>query len=297
MEFTYKNDELLPISTKKPDFLKDNIKGEVFHGSFLDYLHHGYARHYGIVVKPDFIWFTILNEMNRIIKGDPEHYREIFTDSDAKKEVRVLTLDPIVMPIDSLLNKTFALIPDGLNKFDILLDFSTLSNSSKLAFSVSFLEAASPYYQYSMYKCGYNKINVLGEVGDYKLMKSAINSLSEVFAGKKIIKYFDKVQTLLDNIIDNFGNAGFWENIFFVEKCRSGSQKSVMGWFKDFFDEFSGLKLITAYPKHVAAIEYKNLSTGLSYQMKVGLFSSIIEDGYLVPDFEFGINEISEDKL
>lgn len=51
--------------------------------------------------------------------------------------------------------------------------------------------------------------------------------------------------------------------------------------------------MIKSFPKHVAKIEYKNLSSGISYQMKVGILSSIIKDGYLVPDFEYGVNELS----
>lgn len=292
MEFKLKNDDLIIIKSKKPDYIKDNIKGEVFHDTYLDYLHLCYANHYGIVVKPDFVWFTILNEISRCVKANPEDYREIFTDSDSKKEASVFTNDPIVMPIDSLLEKVFKLIPAGLEKETVVLNFSTSTASSKLAFSTSFLEAASPYYQYSMYLCGFNKINVLGTIEDYELMKNSIVNLSVVFVGKKIVKYFDKVSALIDEIIVGFDDEQFWKDIFYVKKCGSGSQQEVKGWLHTLFADFKGLKFMTAFPKHKAVVEYKNLSTDLSYKMEVGLFSSVIEDGYLVPDFEFGINEL-----
>lgn len=293
MEFNLKNDELLAIQSEKPTYLKDNIKGNVFHDTYLNYLYHGYAKHYGIVVKPDFIWFTILNEISRIVKENPEHYREMFTDSTNKKEVSVFTDDPIVMPIDSLLESVFKLIPKGLDKNNVLLNFSTSTASSKLAFSTSFLEAASPFYCYSMFMCGFNKINVLGTIADYEMMKQSITNLSIVFTGKKIVKYFNKVLGLIDKIIVGFEDDNFWKDIFYVEKCGSGSQQIVKGWFHKLFDDFDGYKMMKAFPKHVAIVEYKNLSTGLSYKMQVGIFSSIIEDGYLIPDFEFGINELS----
>lgn len=293
MEFNLKNDELLAIQSEKPTYLKDNIKGDVFHDTYLDYLYHSYANHYGIVVKPDFIWFTILNEISRTVKATPEHYREIFTDSNAKKEVSVFTNDPIVMPIDSLLEDTFKLIPKGLKKDDVVLSFSTSTASSKLAFSTSFLEAASPFYCYSMFLCGFNKINVLGTVTDYEMMKQSISDLSIVFSGKNIVKYFGKVSVLIDKIIVGFEDEMFWKDIFYVERCGSGSQQIVKGWFHKLFDDFDGYKMMKAFPKHTAIVEYKNLSTDLSYKMQVGIFSSIIEDGYLIPDFEFGINELS----
>jgi len=292
MEFNLKNDESLVIQSEKPTYLKDNIKGDVFHDTYLDYLYHGYAKHYGIVVKPDFIWFTILNEISRAVKANPEHYREIFTDSNDKKEVSVFTNDPIVMPIDSLLEDVFKLIPEGLKKDDVVLNFSTSTASSKLAFSTSFLEAASPFYCYSMLMCGFNKINVLGTVADYEIMKQSISDLSIVFSEKNIVKYIGKVSGLIDEIIIRFEDEKFWKDIFYVEKCGSGSQQIVKGWFHKLFDDFDGFKMMKAFPKHIAIVEYKNLSTDLSYKMQVGIFSSIIEDGYLIPDFEFGINEL-----
>lgn len=292
MEFKFKNDELLAIQSEKPNYLKDNIKGRVFHDTYLDYLHHGYAKHYGIVVKPDFIWFTILNEISRAVKANPEHYREIFTDSNDKKEVSVFTSDPIIMPIDLLLESVFKLIPNGLKKDNVVLSFSTSTSSSKLAFSTSFLEAASPFYCYSMFMCGFNKINVFGTVSDYEMMKQSIEDLSIIFSGKKIIKYFNKILGLIDKIIVGFEDKKFWQNIFYVERCGSGSQQIVKGWFHKLFDNFDGYKMMKAFPKHVAIVEYKNLSTDLSYKMHVGIFSSVIEDGYLIPDFEFGINQL-----
>lgn len=98
---------------------------------------------------------------------------------------------------------------------------------------------------------------------------------------------------MLDKIIVGFNNEKFWEDIFYVERCGSGHQQIVKGWFPELFDDFKGYKFMKAFPKHIAIVEYKNLSTDLSYKMKVGLFSSVINDGYLVPDFEFGINELS----
>lgn len=292
MEFKFKEDELLDIKSTKPTYLKDNLKGVVFHNTYLDYLYHGYAKHYGIEVKPDYIWFTILNEISRIVTANPNEYKEIFTTSDKQKEISVFTGDPIVMPIESLLEGVFKEIPSNLKKDNIVLNFSTTTHSAKIAFSTAFLEASSPYYCYSMFMCGFNKINVLGTIQDYELMKQSIESLIKIFSGKSILNYFNKIKLLINKVISNFNNQDFWRDIFYVKECGSGHQEEVKGWFKEFFDPFKGLQFMEAFPKHISSIEYKNLSTGLSYKMKVGLFSSIIKDGYLITDFEFGINKI-----
>ena len=221
-------------------------------------------------------------------------FGEIYSaiDIQEKKEVAVFTMDPIVMPIDSLLESVFELIPKGLKKDNVVLNFTTSTASSKLAFSTSFLEAASPFYCYTMYLCGFNKINVLGAIEDYEMINQAVSDLSIVFSGKGIINYFSKISTLVDKIIEGFDDENFWKDIFYVERCGSGSQQIVKGWFHKLFADFGGLKMMETFPKHMAVVEYKNTTTNLSYKMKVGIFSSVIEDGYLIPDFEFGINEI-----
>lgn len=68
MEFVYKNDSLGKVSGLKPPSIMDNIQGTVYHRNYLGYLSKCYASHYGIVVKPDYIWYTILCEMAVIVK-------------------------------------------------------------------------------------------------------------------------------------------------------------------------------------------------------------------------------------
>lgn len=292
MEFKYKNDDLIQINDKKPEYLKDNMKGDVYHRTYLDYLHLGYANHYGIEVKPDFIWFTILNEISRLIKESPETYRSLFTSSDEKVEISVQTGDPIQMPIDELLDRVFKLVPSELGEHNVILNFSTTTNRAKVAFSTAFLEAASPYYCYSMYLCGYNKIKVLGTIEDYRLMVDVIENLTGIFENTPIERYLKYVLIYTRAIIHNFTEEVFWKDIFYVKVCGSGHQEEVHGWFVNFFADFGGYKFIEAYPKHISVIEYENKSTGRFYKMEVGILSSKIEDGYLIPDFDFGINEI-----
>lgn len=298
-EFNYATKELLPIADTKPveEFLQHNLSGNVYHKTILNYLKLGYAKHYGIEIKPDFIWFTILNEISRIVKDDADAYREIFTDSNENKEISVPSMDAVKMPIESLLRELFNLIPSGLKEENVIIPFSTLTVGSRLAFGASFLEAASPYYSYSMYMCGYNKIRVLGTIADYEMIQQSLSEFKTIFALKPVmLGYLEKVSILTENIITGFNSSDFWKDIFYVEQCGSGHQEQVRGWFQDFFNDFDSLKYLYCYPIHIASIKYKNLSTGLSYKMSVGLFSSTIEDGYLIPNFEMGIVELKEEK-
>jgi len=292
IDFEYKNDELIDIQGEKPKYLEDNIKGSVFHDTYLNYLHLSYAKHYGVVVKPDFIWFTILNEISRFINKNPETYRHIFTTSLEKTDILVRTNDPVIIPVDLLLEKTFEHIPSELKKNFITLKFSTNTKYSDLAFAASFLESASPFYNYMMYACGFNKIKVLGTITDYNIIMNTILELKVVFKNTSIDQYLDTTYKLMNNIVNNFENKEFWKNIFYVESCGSGSQQIVKGWFHKLFADFSGYKMLKSFPKHISVIKYKNITTDMNYEMQVGMFSSVVEDGFLVTDFEFGINKI-----
>lgn len=292
MEFIYKNDEIKPVRKgSKPSSMMDTFTGTVFHNNYLDYLSKCYSSHNGIIVKPDYIWYTILCEMAVIVKNEPEKFRKIFTDSNIKKEVSVFTDHPVVMPIDTLIEEVFKLIPSELKKSDILLDFSTLTKKSIFGLSTAFLDAVSPYYNYSMYMCGYNKINVFGVVGDYQLIVDSMLRLVSIFEGTHITTYFAKCLVTLNAIIDNFDDKEFWKNIFYVTYCGSGHQEEAEGWFKDLFDVYPDVAYVSNFSSHISVIKYKNLDTGKSYEMKSGILSSVESSDYLVPDFEFYINE------
>jgi len=293
-EFFYKNDVIEMTSRLqgyKPVSIMDNIVGTVFHNNYLDYLSKCYSSHNGIVIKPDYIWYTILCEIASIVKASPKTYQNIFTDSDEKKDVLVYTDDPVKMPIDVLINSVFDLIPSGLKKDDILLKFSTVTENSTFAFSTSFLDAVSPYYNYMMYMCGYNKIKVMGTVDDYQLMKNSFGVLTELFNGTPMMDYFNKVGVVIDKIMNGFEDLEFWKNIFFVKYCGSGHQETAQGWFTALFNTYPRVAYVENFPTHISVVKYKNITTGKSFEMSNGILSSVEEGDYLVPDFSFYINE------
>ena len=297
MEFIYKNDPIKPVDSnylKKAPSLKDNLSGTVFHRNYLEYLSLCYATHNGIVVKPDYIWYTILCEMSTIIKSDPEKYRPIFTDSDGKKDIQVMTGDPVLMPIDDLIKELFKQIPSELKQDDILLNFSTTDKSSTFGFSTSFLDAASPYYNYMMYMCGYNKIKVLGSVDDYKMMLSSLDRLKVIFdqvGTSKMEVYFIKTRIWVEAITAHFDDKNWWNQIFYVELCGSGHQEEVKGWFSELFAKYPSVGYVGNFSTHISVVEYKNLSTDMKYVMNSGIFSSEVDGDYLVPNFGFYIEK------
>jgi hypothetical protein len=312
-EFTYKNDSISNIKSSNKDILSptsivtkgynsneitigktiaNNLKGEIFHKNFVEYLSLAYGSHNGIIIKPDYFWYTILSEIAIIVKDDVENFREVFTDSKDKKDIKILSDDPVIIDVNILTNEIFKIIPSILKKENIVCNFSTSTPDSLFAFTTCFLDTVSPYYNYMMFMCGFNKIKVLGDINDYNKMIENINTLIEIFSkSSKMIKYLNKVKKEIVNIILNFNNAEYWNKIFYLKQCGSGHQTEVKGWITEFFSKIIDPQYVSNFNTHISEINYKNLSTGKDYIMRVGLLSSIIEDDYLVPSYEYVIIE------
>jgi len=301
-EFILKSDDIdddyLDINPYDiPNFgtnIRHNLNGNVYHNNYLSYLSSCYSSHYGTVVKPDYIWFTILCEIGLMVKDSPETYKNIFTDSNDKKEIVIPTGDPIQIDIDVLMNEVLKVVPSQIDKDNIILNFSTLTDSSKFAFTTSFLDTVSPYYNYSMYLCGFNKIKVLGTLEDYQMILDGINYFKNLFSGTPVSDYLDKCEIVCNNIVDRFNDQDFWIDIFTMERCGSGGQQEVIGWFKDLFNIIPRVSYVENFSTHISVINYKELVYNRNFTMSVGLLSSVISDDYLIPDFNFFINEIND---
>ena len=262
---------------------------EAYHTNYMNYLVLCHGRHYGVVVSPETLWFTVLSELAVHIKKNAEKYRSVFTTSDEKQEVSVLSLDPEVMPIHILMAHTAALCPVDADLF--IPAFSTHTEQSLVASKALFLDAVSPYYSYSMYMCGIPKISLQGTKEDWQLFCERLEALSEILS--EASDYLHRVGSRVSLIVQGYEEghyAEMWKDFFHLENCGSGSQVICKGWYaEEFFMEYPKLAQPCNFPTQVAKVEYKNLDTGLDYVMFQGLFSSRFEDGFLVPEFGFSV--------
>ena len=86
--------------TVKHKLVDVTVDGDFYHKNYMEYLENCYDRHYGYVISPDMVWYTLLSELAIHIKNNAEHYRDLFTDSDEKKEISV---EGVVSHIDEIL--------------------------------------------------------------------------------------------------------------------------------------------------------------------------------------------------
>ncbi len=266
-----------------------------YHANFLEYVELCYAKHYGVIVSPNTIWYTILGELAIHVKENIEHYRHLFTTSNEKVEISIPCADPEQIDLKLLLDTCIEHIP--IDSRILMPRFSTETFNSRFAHSLAFLDTVSPYYNYSMYLCGIPKIQLTGKTSDWIIMEQHIKTLST---------WFDKeeAQTYLNDLIDLIGlirmdmdketQTDFWSQMFYLRKCGSGHTNTVEGWITTLYMKEPEVKYTVNYSTHISQIKYKNLDTGRNFKMSGGLFNSQLIKDYLKPDFGFVLHEIKE---
>lgn len=265
------------------------------HKNYLNYLKYAWDTHLGIVITPDILWHMILSEIAGEIKSNPEEYRFLFTTSESKKNITIITFEMEDMPVDKLISALREHVPSDMNKF--LPTFSTSTEMSQLAFNLAFADMVSPYYAYYMTLCGISKIKVLGTSEDYAKLVSSVFQLEELFAGKNtMITYLKKVFNILSLISQNIDSkeddVEFWKSIFSIERCGSGHDDKIHGWITEFYQDPKGRNFPGDFSPMCGVIEYEQTDTERKFKKYAGLFGSQIEEDYLVPEFSYFVAEV-----
>ncbi len=282
------------LTEKNQKTVRDCIKGEFRHLNYMEYLQMAWGNHYSVILSPDIFWFILLNESAGHIKDNSEHYRSLFTTaSEGKTDIVVPTMDPQLIDLNLIADELRKLVPTDIDIF--IPRFSTSTPSSSFAFKAAFADAMSPYYNYMMLLCGIPKLQVQGTIEDWNQLSDGIEKLKGLLnKDESIIGYFDRIKNVAKSIINNIEtpNADFWKGMFSLDRCGSGSQVDVNGWIVDLYIKKPRPAYVNNFPTNVAKVSYTLINTGQKFEMKYGLFSSNNEDGFLVPDFGFIINEL-----
>ncbi len=78
-----------------------------------------------------------------------------------------------------------------------------------------------------------------------------------------------------------------FSKMFSLKRCGSGSEVEVNGWIKDFYFQTPRVNYLENFIPCIAKVDYKCYNDDNNYRMFAGLFTSEIEDGYLIPAFDF----------
>jgi len=253
-----------------------------FHDNYMHYLEKCWGAHLGIVITPDIMWFTILSEFSSLVKTSSETYRNLFTDSSEKKTITIVSNGMSNMSLEKFAAELKHAIPTDTSLY--FPEFGLTKNSA-YAFYATFCDLCSPYYNYTMYLCGFPLIDVKGTIDDWKTLKTHWDKLKLVIHENN--KWKTDVSSVLDNIIENFSNQEWWKTIFSLKKCGSGHQTTVSGWFSSLFHTQPKILYAENFSAHLSTIKYKQLDTNKNYETCMGLFNSVQSDEFMIPSFSF----------
>lgn len=271
---------------------------EICHLNLLGYLSHCWGRHHEAMISPDMVWYSILCEMASLIKEDPEQWRDLFTDSEGKKELLVLAKEYTEEGVPILNMRLFygALsenVPGGIEKY--LIPFSTTDSLGSFAQQAAFMDAVSPFYNYSMYLCGIPGVIVSGVEEDWDRMEESCVFLQEQMSrNEEASTWAGTALEVIRKFKGAFTDQGSvdWEKMFYLKMCGSGSQYTVHGWLTELYRKIPEYALQDNFSSHVSEVKYTmQYPTGkVPFVCKVGLFHSVLmPDNVLVPSFGYVI--------
>jgi hypothetical protein len=286
------NETLTVTGGKFPEFdlryFFDDVKGyesitafdtTITHRNYLRYLGHCWQAHYGAVISPTILWNMVLSNLAFEVNKNSGRYRKYFTESDEKQEIKVYQAGNMIDPT-LLMSIVSTKMPSDI-VIHAFPDFSTDTHNSVIANYTAFLDMVSPYYNYSMYCCGIPKIRVLGTPEDWQLFADKCMRIIEIIP--EFDAYLDVVRLRVLSILMETVD---YSKIFSLVRCGSGSQVEVEGWISDFFIEKPSVRYPENFISCISKIDYHCDNDGKDYRFYAGLFTSKIEDGYLVPEFD-----------
>jgi hypothetical protein len=298
----YEDDITGDIAPDTREVMMHSLTGDITHNNYLEYLAVAYDNHWGIVVSPDILWNMVLCEITTAIRANAEDYRYLFSTSDDKQTISVETDNAVHFPIGKLVVELQKRMPSDIKQF--LPTFSTTTPQSTLAQQVTFADAVSPYYNYSMYMCGLRSVTVQGDKLDWEKLRDALMTLSVTLENHlAVASYLTDVAIIATTISTTFDSTAqrteierlgleelqreWWTSMFSLKNCGSGHQVEVDGWIRRLFMTETAPRYIGNYSRHISVMDYKNTTNDTDFRVYSGLFHSVLKDGILLPDFSY----------
>jgi hypothetical protein len=233
---------------------------------FYQGLRLAFTAHHGFAIRPEVLMYMVNAAIAETVRRHPEHYRHLFTREPATEEIKVRHdglepgspdgWDQAITLFEDVLRQR---VPDGIMPH-MLPALSTHTAASKIASLISFMNAASSYYEYTVVtSCGIPAIRIDGTPEDYRAVTAACAGLAEQFA-PHLGAYFDELLPVLDRIARQAAgeerDVDFWQSMYKYES-RSGSA-TMDGWATVFLADWK-LRDGSLVPRH-AHPDYQHVS-------------------------------------
>lgn len=234
---------------------------------------YAFDNHLPLVLNPDIIWNTIIQNISIHINKDPDKYRDIYVSHTGEKELVVIR-DNFIMGDKN--NDWNGVSKEFVDKIIENCKSNILNNAMKLRFStttliqdtvhnLNFMDMVKAYFSYIVLtRCGIPYIDIEGTQEDWINLKNSLNVLDEL----ELFNWKNKLIVIIDNFINAFddtkeNNFEFWNGIFYkTGRNMSASDTTIInGWICNLFLYTNDLVYIDHSNDNIA-IKPKEFITG-----------------------------------
>lgn len=248
--------------------------------SFVGALFQAYSGHYGLVLRPDDVWLTIVIALADYIDNHAEEMRKVFVTHEGKNQLvvqagsgahNVDNWSGIIKQFSDLIDQnTIGSVRDWIEP-----KFTTTTENDSLIGRVALMGAMKNYFAYGCcIECGIPEVTLMGTLEDWQQLRSRIDRLAEY--GKEtnqeaLIWWRDILIRIADEFIASYEgniNEDFWQSCANATGGGSGPTY-VSGWVLAFspfekgqwrLDRPNQIRLVGRYGK-IETTDFKTSAT------------------------------------
>ncbi|KAB2568876.1 hypothetical protein BFW01_g2975 [Lasiodiplodia theobromae] len=229
-------------SSFSPAKLRENHVSASRNGFFWT-AYHAYSNHHHLVIRPEDVWFSILNQLSFFINANAEQLRSFFVAHEGKKTLEVVsagtegTVDfgALAQCMTHLIAKN---VVDPDLRTWVMPAFSTTTEEDRVVGSILFMGAMQKYFEFKMtLACGIPSVTLLGEIADWQDILARLDKLDQL--GEEPTRFAELLRPVLRRMIRSFEEptapdvVDFWNAIAHYNREFSGTDY-ISGWLPAF---------------------------------------------------------------
>ncbi len=254
---------------------------------FLEGIVNAYKDHRPFTISPDMIWLLISQGFSRHISYNSEKYRNRFVNFTDKMNLQVEARNYITLGDTN--SKWERVFPQFISQMNLYMDstitevltsdFSTTTETTRIASQITIMEAFKGYFSYEVdgRGCGIPKIIIEGTVEDWQKVQEKIKFISKYELEWWTIELLNITDEIINAKKGKF-NSDFWMNMVKVRIGKEyGESDKITGWIIKFYPylfdgkraDFKFLSDIQSLPSESVRIPFvfKDDSMGIKLNM------------------------------
>lgn len=288
-------------------------KNQHTHAGLVNYLFYAWANDFGICLRPDMLYYTIISETMTHILSNAEQFQHLLIHSSDS----VIIENEVDNLPEHLLQEQLLNILNNIDFKTHIVDvkFDSQPENFSFALGMCFFKRVNEQQIPVDPMCGIPSIEILGNKQEWIKLLDTIAKLSTFVPslGDYYVQCSDAINELVsarfcgfNNDSDSFNDENvpeklveFLSNIFWINgECESNHSVVLSGWFKKFYIlQWDYLEL---YPTHSNYVSYKNQSVdnlSKNFIKVCGLNYSKLENNTLYPQYGESVYEVRHSKI